>query len=81
MCLRVCFYVAQSHHFIRMELWTEPLETKLFRYHADAIKCKHFRLTGLFLGESTGHQWIILAEANDAELLYFIWSAPQWTND
>ena len=38
-----------------------------------------FRVTGPFCGEVTGHQWIPLPEASDAELLCFLWSAP-WIN-
>ena len=33
----------------------------------------------LFWGESTRHRWIPLTKANDAELLCFIWSAPEQT--
>ena len=34
-------------------------------------------LLALFLGESTGHQWIPLTKAIDEELCYFLWSAPE----
>ena len=34
-----------------------------------------FRITGPLWGESTGHRWIPLTKASDAEL----WSAPQQT--
>ena len=36
-----------------------------------------FRFTGPFCGKFTGHRWIPLTKAKDAELLYFLWSAPQ----
>ena len=36
-----------------------------------------FRLTGPLWGESTGHRWIPLTKAIDAELWCFLWSAPE----
>ena len=36
-----------------------------------------FRVTGPLWGESTGDQWIPLTKASDAELLCFLWSAPE----
>ena len=38
-----------------------------------------FRATGPFCGGFTGHRWIHLTEANDAEPWCFLWSAP-WIN-
>ena len=38
-----------------------------------------FRLTGPLWGESTGHQWIPLAKASNAELWYLLRSAPKQT--
>ena len=38
-----------------------------------------FRVTGHLCGEFTGHRWISLTKASDAELWYFLWSAP-WIN-
>ena len=38
-----------------------------------------FRFTGLLWGESTGHRWIPLTKASDAELWCFLWSAPEQT--
>ena len=35
-----------------------------------------FRVTGPLCGEFTGHRWIPLTKASDAELWYFLWSAP-----
>ena len=32
-----------------------------------------------FVRESTGHRWIPLTEASDAEFWYFPWSAPEQT--
>ena len=38
-----------------------------------------FRFTGPMWDESTGHRWIPLTKANEAEVLCFIWSTPQQT--
>ena len=36
-------------------------------------------LAGPLWGESTGHRWIPLTKASDAELWCFLWSAPEQT--
>ena len=36
-----------------------------------------FRVTGPLWGDSTGHRWIPLTKASDAELWCFLWSAPE----
>ena len=36
-----------------------------------------FRVTGPLCGEFTGQRWIPLTKASDAELWYFLWSAPE----
>ena len=38
-----------------------------------------FHITGPLWGESTGDRWIPLTKASDAELWYFLWSAPEQT--
>ena len=38
-----------------------------------------FRDTGPLCGEFTGHRWIPLTKASDAELWCFLWSVPQQT--
>ena len=38
-----------------------------------------FSVTGLLWGEYTGHRWIPLTKAIDAELGCFLWSAPEQT--
>ena len=38
-----------------------------------------FRVTGLLWGEFTGHRWIPLTKASDAELWCFLWFAPEHT--
>ena len=43
-----------------------------------------FRVTDPLCGEFIGHRWIPLTKASDAELWYFLWSAPQingWVNN
>ena len=35
-----------------------------------------FRVTGSLCGEFTGHRWIPLTKASDAELWWLLWSAP-----
>ena len=37
-----------------------------------------FRVTGHLCGEFTGLRWIPRTKASDAELWYFLWSAPEW---
>ena len=39
----------------------------------------HDGVTGPLGGECTGHGWISLAKASDAELWYFLWFAPEQT--
>ena len=36
-----------------------------------------FRVTGPLCGEFTGHWWIPLTKASDAEVYCFLWSAPE----
>ena len=36
-----------------------------------------FHVTGHLCGEFTGHRWIPPTKSSDAELWYFIWSAPE----
>ena len=36
-----------------------------------------FRVTGPLCGEFTGHRWIPITKASDAELWCFLWSAPE----
>ena len=45
--------------------------------HDDVIKWKHFPRYWSFVQGS--HRWIPLTKASDAELWYFLWSAP-WIN-
>ena len=38
-----------------------------------------FRVTGHLRREFTGPRWIPRTKASDAEIWYFLWSAPEWT--
>ena len=38
-----------------------------------------FHVTVPLRGESTDHRWIPLTKDSDAELCYFLWSAPEQT--
>ena len=38
-----------------------------------------FRVTGPLCEETTGHWWIPLTKASDAELWFFLWSPPEQT--
>ena len=45
---------------------------------------KKIRVTDALWGESTGHRWIPLTKASDAELWCFLWSVPEkngWANN
>ena len=54
-----------------------PCHDTIMHVHDDAIKWKHFRLTGPLWGEFTGHRWIPLTKASDAELWCFLWSVSE----
>ena len=47
--------------------------------NSEVMKWNIFCVTGLLWGEFTGHRWIPLTKASDAELLCFLWSAPDQT--
>ena len=57
-----------------MLIWSEGIH--FLRWHDDVIKWKHFRVVGPLCGEFTGHRWIPLTKASDAELWYFLSSGP-----
>ena len=46
------------------------------RIYDDVTKWKHFPRYWPFVREFTGHRWIPLRKASDAELWCFLWSAP-----
>ena len=49
------------------------------KYHDDAIKLKHFPCYSPFVRGISGHRWIPLTKANDAELWCYQLSAPEQT--
>ena len=55
---------------------SQELCTWFFGSHDDVIKWRNFRVIGPLCGEFTGHRWIPLTKASDAERWYFLWSAP-----
>ena len=65
--------------------WLTRWGQKLINLHHDeVIKWNIFRATCPLRGEFTGHRWILLTKASDAELWCFPWSAPEqtvWVNN
>ena len=53
--------------------WAKP------RTMMTSLNGNSFRVTAPLWGESTGHRWIPLTKASDAELWCFLWSAPKQT--
>ena len=51
--------------------------TNRYGMHDDVIKWKHFPRYWPFVRGI--HRWILLTKVSDAELLYFLWSAPEQT--
>ena len=47
--------------------------------HDDVIKWKHFPRYWPCVREFTGHRWLPLTKASDAELWCILWSAPEQT--
>ena len=60
---------------------SRELCSTLYMWHDDVIKWKHFQRHGPLCGEFTGHLWITHIKAGDAELWYFLWSAPGQTDE
>ena len=58
--------------------WDDATDIWCFT-HDDVIKWKHFQRYWLLCGEFTGHQWIPLTKASDAELWYCLWYPPEQT--
>ena len=55
-----------------------------YMYMMTSSNGNFFRFTGPLCGEFTGHGWIPLAKASDAERWYFLWSATEkndWANN
>ena len=48
-------------------------------FYDDVIIWKHFQRCWQLWGESTGHRWVPITKATDAELRWFRWSEPEQT--
>ena len=69
---------------LRQSLKTPGAKTVIFKMHSGhymmtSSNGSMFHVTGPLWGESTGHRWIPLTKASDAELWCFLWSAPEQT--
>ena len=67
-------------------VWYRYHSTELLHSYFDNFICimtssngNIFRVTGPLCGEFTGHQWILITNASDAELWCFLWPVP-WLN-
>ena len=58
--------------------WWLPWQ-RFIEAHYDVIQWKHFPRYWFLWGEFTGHRWIPLTKASDAELGCFLWSVPKQT--
>ena len=61
------FFFSQRYHWIYQA------------FHDDVIKWKHFHVTGLLWRKYTGHRWIPITKASNAELWRFLWSVLEQT--
>ena len=82
----ISFQVIPGHSYRAQELykdlWTDGQMVDCILFMAkSSMKTSSngniFRVTGHFSGEFTGHRWIPLIKASDAELWWFLWSAPE----
>ena len=54
-------------------------EWSIYELRDDVIKWKRFPRYWPFVRETTGHRWIPITKASDAELWCFLWSVPEQT--
>ena len=77
------FHVTLCEECIRCVLCCGLLWFCTVRFYSCAMMTSSngniFRVTGHLCGEFTGHRWIPLTKASDAELWCFLWSAPEST--
>ena len=57
--------------------WIPVTSLKIWQLMMTSSNGNIFRVTGPLCGEFSGHQWIPLTKASDAELWCFLWSAPE----
>ena len=51
----------------------------MVKYMMTSSNGYNFRVSGPLCGKFTGHRWIPITKASDAELWCFLWSAPEQT--
>ena len=74
-------FLCISHH-IHHKFYLTDNKTKLRKMNLGwrhQMETFFALLHGSLWGESTGHRWIPLIKASDAELWCFLWSAPEQT--
>ena len=71
--------IAKSHTHVHTHLTLYVDDNRRCKCMMYVIKWKLFRVTGPLCGEFTGHRWIPLTKAGDAELWCFLWSATEQT--
>ena len=75
----VCLYYGlASNFFLLLYASSVPNKTKKIMM-TPIIKWKHFPCYWPFVRGTTGHRWIPLTKASDAELWCFLWSASEQT--
>ena len=85
MCINCAFgcvslqYTKKSHMAMSTAMSWGLLPLFPNPYHGYVIKWKHFLRYWPSVRESSGHRWILLTRASDAELWCYLWSAS-WTN-
>ena len=67
----------QTIHRMFFTISEMPWESSRTMFMMTSSNGNIFRFTGHLCGEFTGHRWIPHTKASDAELLCFLWSAPQ----
>ena len=72
--VKYCSMYITGHVILATILWNP---TRGISYHDAVIKWKYFRVAGPLCGEFTGHRWISLTKASDAEFWCFLWSEPE----
>ena len=81
----VCKYVKWTYNTQCVNMWNGRITICLHRtriwnslskFHCGQLNGIIFLVTGPLCGELTGHRWIPLTKASDAEIWCFLWSAP-----
>ena len=73
-----CLWKSLQHYHIHMSHFcVEKLDFQGQGNMMTSSNGNIFRVTGHLCEEFTGHRWIPRTKASDAELWYFLWSAPE----